>query len=97
MEATDDQQDLRLLSLKKESFDGIWSHLTLGHLSIDECHRVLGSFFLGLKPQTGILFISIAQTTHPENAFLSLLRQSGFQLLEKGKSPNNLGFLLRRA
>ena len=90
-------QDLRLLSLKKESLDGIWSHLTLEHLSIEECHRVLGSFFMGLKPGTGILFISISENRHPENAFLSLLRQSGFQLIEKGKSPDSLAFLLRRA
>jgi 2-polyprenyl-3-methyl-5-hydroxy-6-metoxy-1,4-benzoquinol methylase len=97
-------RDLRLLSVPRESFDGIWCSRTLPHLTIDECQRALASFFQALKPRTGMLFASFIEGTgersepfthdgapmrtfhfFTENAFLSLLRQSGFSLVARGE------------
>lgn len=79
------ERDLRLLTLEKESFDAIWCHRLLT-LTMDEYHRILGSFFRGLKPGKGILLISFQESRHPEHAFQALLRQSGFHTLSTGRN-----------
>ena len=54
------QADLRLLNLARESYDGIWAHRSLIHLTSDECRRALAAFFAALGPQ-GILFVSMEE------------------------------------
>jgi len=52
------QADLLLLSLPKESYDGIWANRCLIHMNPPGCQRTLASFFAALKPK-GILYVSI--------------------------------------
>jgi hypothetical protein len=82
------QKDLRLFSPKKETLDGIWCRNSLISFSAEETQRVLASFFSALKPKTGILFV---MTRMPELAFQSLLRQSGFQVIQYAPSPEDSG------
>jgi len=93
-------RDLRLADFAAGTFDGIWCNRVLMHLSIEDCHRVLGIFFKALKPR-GVLFVSFIEGAGSENGsgggpgprvfrfahegFLSLLRQSGFTLILKGE------------
>jgi hypothetical protein len=96
VEELDPSKDLRFLSLKKESYDGVWSGRALGSLSIEEVQRVTASFFLALRPRTGMLFLAypLAQAA-PEaqganepgfqrDGFASMLRQNGYQTLNEG-------------
>jgi SAM-dependent methyltransferase len=48
-------RDLRMLNLRRESFDAIWCTRTLPHFSIEDMQRILASFFQALKPRAGIL------------------------------------------
>jgi SAM-dependent methyltransferase len=50
--------DLRLLSLEKESLDGVWCNGVLSHLDATGCRRALASFFHAIRSQ-GILFVSL--------------------------------------
>lgn len=50
--------DMLLLSLPRESYDGIWANRALIHLPPAGCQRVMASFFSALRPG-GILFVSI--------------------------------------
>lgn len=60
------QRDLRLLSLRRETFDGIWCNRALMHLSIEEAQRVLAGFFQALRPRTGVLFVSFLEGSATE-------------------------------
>ncbi|MEK7165398.1 MAG: class I SAM-dependent methyltransferase [Patescibacteria group bacterium] len=52
------KQDMRQLKFSPASFDGIWAHASLLHLSRNEVPSVLRQFFKILK-STGILYISV--------------------------------------
>jgi hypothetical protein len=119
-------RDLRMASLPRETYDGIWCHRTLQLYPLDHVQRVLILAFSALKPKTGMALFSFLgdaphssggmtstsvpapesppSREHPEsalirsereytperysfteNAFLSLLRQSGFQALSRGE------------
>ncbi len=50
--------DLRLVSLARETYDGVWANRSLIHLRAPECQRAMASFFAALKPG-GTLFVSL--------------------------------------
>ena len=114
------QRDLRLASLPKEKFDGLWCHRILPLYPIDHLQRILGLAFQCLKPRSGIALFSFlaneaappapailerpesllirnleeappVRNTYREAAFLSALRQSGFQALSRGELRENSG------
>ncbi|MGK5082101.1 class I SAM-dependent methyltransferase [Bdellovibrionota bacterium FG-1] len=82
----DAAKDARLLSLPRESFDGIWAGQALANLPIEETQRVVASFFQGLRPKTGVFS---AILTYPEKALASMLRQNGFNLLTLGRAKSD--------
>lgn len=82
VQALDPAKDLRLLSLKRESFDGIWAGTAFGTFPIEDAQRIIASFFQALRPRTGVLF---AAHQFPETAFASMIRQNGFQPLLQGQ------------
>lgn len=89
--------DPMMLSLARESYDGIWAHGTFIPLPLHGCQRVMGSFFAALKPG-GILFVS-TEGAYSRDDFASLIRQSGFSILMDGGEPGNPGrmaFICRR-
>ena len=104
--------DLRMLSLARESYDGIWVNLVLSQFNSNECQRVLLSCFNGLKSK-GALFVSIVEGSvsavrvegitpyyeYRADDFASLIRQSGFSLLKNGKSEKDtrqIAFIAKR-
>ena len=100
-------KDLRFLSLKRESFDAIWSGKCWSHYSINDAQRILAAYFLSLKPKTGILFAVVDEKTdetpahqpehrYSEKAFGALLRQNGFQILLQARHEGALAYLLKR-
>ena len=99
------QSSFLLLSLPRERYDGIWSHLALEALPPEGWQRMLGIYFAALKPG-GLLFFSFRPSpARPENEVASLLRQNGFQHLSRGEaeapSANGdgasvVGYLARR-
>ena len=105
-------RDLRLATLPRERFDGLWCHRILPLYPIDHVQRILALAFQSLKPKTGIALFSFlageapppapsepeaaslirrpedappARNTYREMAFLSALRQSGFQAISRGE------------
>jgi SAM-dependent methyltransferase len=89
--------DPMLLSLARETYDGIWAHGTLIPLPPHGCQRVMGSFFAALKPG-GILFVS-TEGSYTRDEFASLVRQSGFGILIEGSeaaNPKRFAFVARR-
>jgi hypothetical protein len=78
----DPAKDLRLTSLPRSGFAGIWVGASLERLSIEDAQRVVATFFQALVPKTGTLFVA-----HPysETGFGSMLRQNGFQILDVGR------------
>ena len=101
-------KDLRFLSLKRESFDAIWSGESWPHYSIDDAQRILATYFQSLKPKTGLLFAVIAEKIeedeaphqighrYSEKAFGALVRQNGFQILLQARREGKLAYLLKR-
>jgi hypothetical protein len=49
--------DFMMLSLPKETYDGIWAHQVLNHFSAEACQRIMATFFMALKSK-GVLFVS---------------------------------------
>jgi hypothetical protein len=103
-ESVDPQADLRLLSLPREQFDGVWVHQSLFKFTADECRRAMASFFYTLK-SGGILFVSFEMNhvgesgPFVEDDYASLIRQHGFSLLTRGKEekhPERVAFVARR-
>jgi hypothetical protein len=93
IEELDPAKDLRFLTLKRESYDAIWAGRALGPLPIEEAQRVVATFFQALKPKTGILF---AAHRYPDEAFASMIRQNGFQLLLSGTREDWSAVIVRR-
>lgn len=94
--------DFVLLSLPRETYDGIWSHQVFEPLPPPGWQRTLGIYFSALKPG-GILFFSFhPNEAHPEHEVASLVRQSGFQHLGRGEQaaqtglPRLIAFVARR-
>lgn len=52
--------DFRTLTLRRESYDGIWANQVFCHLPPPGCQRVMQAFFSALKPG-GILYASFHQ------------------------------------
>jgi hypothetical protein len=78
----DATKDLRMTSLARESFDGVWAGEGLGAFPIEEAQRVIAAFFRALKPRVGVLFVGHRYST---TGFESLLRQNGFQVIHQGR------------
>lgn len=78
--------ELGLLTLPKESYDGIWANRTLTKLTPVLAQRVVQTFFSALRSK-GILFVSfkLSESQWTEIEFESMLRQSGFGALWVGK------------
>jgi SAM-dependent methyltransferase len=106
------QADARLITLPRDSFDGIWCHGLVPHLRASECQRALQTFFAALRPR-GALLITLLTTDQPAapdpaagpphryrpDDFASLVRQCGFTLLRQGRNerePAWLALLARR-
>ena len=86
-------KDLRFLSLKRESYDGVWAGSALLPLSIEDAQRVIAAFFQALTPLKGAFF---AAHSYPEAAFASLMRQNGFQILTQAQSEGVACVVSRR-
>lgn len=92
-------KDLRLLSLRRESFAGIWAgsgltrHPTRPIIPIEDAQRVIATFFQALVPGKGMLF---AVHPYPAGAFASLLRQNGLEILSQGIYDQKTAVLCRR-
>ncbi len=52
--------DMRCLSFKDQSFDGIWAHASLLHIKRDEVNLVLQEFYRVLKKH-GIMYITVKE------------------------------------
>lgn len=101
--------DVRLLSVPRESYDGVFARGLFAQLDPPGCQRALGSFFATLRPG-GALFAAIRAADeaelgadgvyrYPRPEFASLLRQSGFQILAEGRplaDSEQIGYLARR-
>jgi hypothetical protein len=88
-----EDKDLRLLSLKRESYDGVWAGSALASHAIEDAQRVIATFFQALRPAGGMLF---AAHSFPEPAFASLLRQNGFSIQLSGQNKDRLAVVSQR-
>lgn len=96
--ALDLSRDLRMLSLARESLDGIWvggagDTGAFNAISIEDAQRVVATFFKALRPTRGVLCI-----LHPYAplAFESMLRQNGFHILTQAERPGLTWALAQR-
>jgi hypothetical protein len=78
-------KDPRMLSLKRETYAGIWAGSVLKSFSIEDAQRVIAGFFQALTPKTGVLYMA---HSYPATSFASLLRQNGFLTLLEGQVEN---------
>lgn len=96
-------RDLRLLSLPESSIDGIWWSEASQTFTLEDAHRVLNTFFRGLKPG-GLLAFSFLKQESPDLvsrawkpfALQSLLRQTGYLLLAPYEQGSRGLYLCRR-
>lgn len=74
------EKDLRLLSLPKETLDGIWWENANARYKLEDNQRILALLFQALKPKTGQLALSFTEPTWTVFALESQLKQAGFKI-----------------
>ncbi len=90
------EKDLRMLSLPKESFDGIWWENASARYALEDNQRILGLLFQTLKAKTGQLAISFNEPSWTIFAVESQLKQAGLIIDHLLKSGSKVFILTHR-
>ena len=90
------EKDLRLLSLPKESLDGIWWENASARYKLEDNQRILALLFQTLKPKTGQLALNFTEPPWTVFALESQLKQAGFKISHLLRQKSKVFLLSQR-